>query len=279
MALFEYEYRNTPIHRLHPLAKVAILVVFSVLCSYYQDPRFKLPFLLLIIVLCALARLPFRQYALLVLFVIFSVMMAYSYQIFFVVNPEMFRVYDPAWAGTTIFELLPAGTPVLGRAALTYGGLVWWTSLPLTAAIVVLTVSLYVYTTPLSDTLQMLSDLRAPFPIIYVASVAIRFVPELVQKLSTVQTAQKLRGWSGRSWNPVRLVRLYFPILVPTVRHIIKATDTMSLSATNRGFGLHRVKSMHHLTLKSVDITIISLLLAFFIFSIVVIFRFHWGNM
>jgi energy-coupling factor transport system permease protein len=279
MAIFQYEYRQSPIHELHPLTKVTILVTFSLLTSYFQDPRFKLPFFITLLILAVISKLPIRDYVGFLCFVVISIMLAWSYQILFVVDPDMFRVYDYNFVSTTIFELLPEGTPILGRVALTYGGLLWWISLPLTAICVVLTVAIYIYSTSLSDTLYMLHQLRVPFPVIYIASVALRFVPELLQKLNTIRTAQQLRGWSGKTRNPIKAVRLYLPLLVPIVRHIIKATDTMTLSSTNRGFGLNRVASLRQLDFKPTDYAIMTVSILFFAASMVAIFRFHLGNM
>jgi len=278
MALFEYEYRKTPIHDMHPLAKFAIMATFSTLIAYVQDPRFKIPIIGAVVVLCALAKLPFKRYGKLLVFVVFSALLASAYTILFVVDAAFFQVYAREWTAITVFEVLPEGFPVLGRAALTYGGLLYWVTIPLTAVCVVLAVSFYIYTTPLTDTLQMLYQLHVPFPGIYVASVALRFVPELVQKMTTVRIAQQLRGWSGKTRNPIKAVRLYAPLLVPIVRHIIKATDTMTMSATNRGFGLHKVASLREMELTSRDRMVVVACIMLFAVSMLAIFRFKIGR-
>jgi len=278
MALFEYEYHNTPVHDLHPLAKLAIMGTFSTLVGYVQDPRFKIPLIIAVAALCVLAKLPFKQYGKLLVFVVFSTLLASAHSILFLVDSALFHVYPQEWVATTIVEVLPEGFPVFGRAALTYGGLLYWVTIPLTAVCVVLAVSFYIYTTPLVDTLQMLHQLHAPFPVIYVVSVALRFVPELVDKMTTVRTAQQLRGWSGKTRNPIKAVSLYAPLLVPIVRHIVKATDTMTMSATNRGFGLHKVASLREMELTARDRMIVIACVTVFAAGMFAVFYFKVGR-
>ena len=55
------------------------------------------------------------------------------------------------------------------------------------------------------------------------------------------------------------------------------ATDTMSMSATNRGFGLHRVHALRSMNLKTADKLIMGLSAVFFVVSLVAIFKYNVG--
>lgn len=279
MAVFQYQASDSPIHRLHPLAKMVGVTVILLISGYVIDPRYKIPLFLGIVLLARAARLPFRDYRALLILIGTMMLIAEAYISIFLVNPDYFKVYPKEWVGTIIFNVTPEGFPIFGKTAFTYGSLLWLTTLPLTALCVVVALATFVHSTSLNDLIQILSALRVPFPATYITMVALRFIPELVRQIAIIRSAQMLRGWAVETRNPFKVVRLYAPILVPIARHVVKSIDTMTISAQNRGFGPGRVTGLRSLELGRADYLVMGSSLAFFVVAMIAIFGYNIGNM
>ncbi len=279
MAIFEYQYRETPVHRLHPLAKFSILASVTLISGFILDPLVKAALIVPVLAYAYLARLPLKSYFKLLAVVTVTLLISQFIGSLFVANANLFKVYPRSWAGTVIFPVTPDGFPIFGRMALTYGGLLWMISGPLTAVLVLILVATHIHATSLNETVQALSSLHAPFPAIYMTMVALRFTPELVGQLNLIQRAQALRGWRINTRNPIKAVGLMVPIMTPISRHVIKSIDITSMSVQNRAFGLGPVTNISAVDLKPRDKVIIGLMGIFFVIMLILIFGFNVGNL
>jgi energy-coupling factor transport system permease protein len=279
VAPFQYEFHNTVIHRLNPLSKILLFGAFLILAGVYLDPRVKIPMLVVLGVILALARMPFRPYRAILLIASFAVIVGQSYTAVLMVNPDYFKVYDPKWVSTVILELLPPGFPVFGRAAITYGALLYLVSFPLQVIPVVLSVAGLLHTTSLSEIVSILSRLRMPFPVIFMTTVALRFVPEIVEKLRLIQRAQSLRGWTMETRNPIKKIALLKPLLVPLTRSVIRSVDIISMSCKNRAFGLGPVTIMSSFKMGPADYVISIAAVALTVLGIYAAFAWDFGSL
>jgi energy-coupling factor transport system permease protein len=252
-APFQYEFHNTAVHRLTPLSKLILFGAFLIMAGVYLDPRVKIPMLVILWILLALAKMPFRPYRGILVIASIAVMIGQSYTAVLMVNPDYFKVYDRDWVSIVILELLPSDFPIFGRAAITYGAILYLISFPLQVIPVILTVAGLLHTTSLSEIVSVLSRLRMPFPVIFMTTVALRFVPEIVEKLRLIQRAQSLRGWTMETRNPIKKITRLKPILVPITRSVIRSVDVISMSSKNRAFGLGPVTVMASFEMKTVD--------------------------
>ena len=252
-APFQYEFHNTAVHRLTPLSKLGLFGAFLIMAGVYLDPRLKIPMLVILWILLALAKMPFRPYRGILVIASIAVMVGQSYTAVLMVNPDYFKVYDRDWVSIVILELLPPDFPIFGRAAITYGAILYLISFPLQVIPVILTVAGLLHTTSLSEIVSVLSRLRMPFPVIFMTTVALRFVPEIVEKLRLIQRAQSLRGWTMETRNPIKKITRLKPILVPITRSVIRSVDVISMSSKNRAFGLGPVTVMASFEMKTVD--------------------------
>ena len=145
---------------------------------------------------------------------------------------------------TIIFQVVSDSVPVLGtftgginvyREGVEYG-LVQGMRFVIT-----LTCGLYVcFTTESKDLLRAAIRLRIPANFSFMVSIALRFIPMIVEEARTVLRAQKLRGFSPvRSGciHPLQTARLLLrPILVNAVRR----SSMLSLSVESRHFSHQR---------------------------------------
>ena len=277
--MFEYEPLQTPIHRLNPITKIVLFLSITFLSGFYLDPRLKIPILILLIALCVIAKLPFKKYSGLLWVAIIAVLITSSFRAVFMIKPGYFRVYPTDFVMTELFQITPPDFPVFGRTAVTYGALLWLSAFPLTTATVVLAMAGLVHTTSQSEMVQVLYSAGLPSPAVFVIMVALRFIPEMIRQLESIQVAQRLRGWEIDSRNPVKIARGYFPLLVPMLRYIIDSVDRMTISSKNRAFGIRKATGIRDLTFQSKDYLISGATLAIFVVAIFFLFRYQVGNL
>ncbi len=275
--MFEFEAADTPIHRLNPVAKMILFFSITVLAGFYMDIRYKLPLLLVLICLCLVARLPFRRYAGLILVAMLAVLITSSYRSIFMTNPDYFKAIPHDFAMTQLFQITPEGTPLLGRTAVTFGSLMWMVSLPITTITVGLAMATLMHTTSQSEITQTLSASRLPAPVVFIVMVALRFIPEMIRQLITIQTAQRLRGWNVKSRNPIKIAKGYMPLMVPIARYIVESVDRMTISSKNRAFGLRRSTGLNDLSFRPVDIIVVIITLTVFITGTYLVFALNMG--
>lgn len=279
MSLFTYQDLKTPIHRLNAATKWSILIVLTLLAGFILDPRYKIPLGIIIIAYAIVAKLNFRAYRGLILLVLISLLLANLISVFFIVNQDMFKVYDKAWVSTTLFQLTDSSFPVFGRMALTYGGILWMLQGALTGVFVVILLAAHIQATSLNETVQLLSAIKAPFPVIYITMVALRFTPELAAQFTLVHRAQTLRGWRVNTRNPIKIIRLYMPLLFPVVRYVIKSIDVTTMSTQNRAFGLGPVTNVAASTLTPTDKAVTVCVWIGFALMMFLILTFNIGNL
>lgn len=276
---FQYQYRDTPVHKLTPVTKLLLFGFFMTIGGIYLDPKITIPMLVALVTILRMAKFPFRAHSKVVLLAAIAFFIGQSYYAVLMVRAECFKVYPAEWVSRTIIELTPPDFPVIGRAALTYGGLLWWVARPISTVIVILGVAGLIYTTPLNEIVSVLVLCRMPFPLIFMSTAALRFVPELTERIRIIQRAQSLRGWTAETKNPIKRIMLLKPLLMPLTRYVVSSIDIMTMSSKNRAFGLGKVTPIHSFTFSTVDyiVSVSALLLIGVCFYLM--FAFNFGTL
>jgi len=229
----QYRSMNTPLHRLHAITKSIIALTLLALLVIWMDYRFFLALDLVIILLYAVARVPISWLKIIpaILVTIFPLTLLLST---FLYSPLLFRVYPLEEVTRTFAEL---SVPYFGILKLTYGGLIWTAGM--TNRFMALPVFfLFVFTTPVSQIMDLLARLRVPKGMVLAVGAMFKFIPLLVSSFSTTIAAQKLRGWDlSTVKNPIAKARKAMPLLVPMLRATSFVADELTLAAEIRGFG------------------------------------------
>ena len=84
--MFEYEPLETSIHRLNPITKIILFLSITFLSGFYLDPRLKIPLLIILVVICNMAKLPFKKYSGLLWLAIVAVIITSSFRAIFMIN-------------------------------------------------------------------------------------------------------------------------------------------------------------------------------------------------
>ncbi len=276
--VFTYEYHDTVIHNLNPVSKLLLFGFFMLIGGIYIDPLYKLPMIAILTGILMLPRLPLKNYRAIIVLAVIGIIIGEFFTAITMVNPDYFKVYSKEFTNVQLFQITGPDFPVLGRTAITYGSLLWWVTDPLTIVTVILSVAGLLHTTALSHLCSVMSKVKIPFPAIFMVTVALRFVPELVQRIRIVQRAQSLRGWTAETRNPIKRIALVRPLLIPVTRYVMQSIDMMTMSSANRGFGIGPVMPTASFEFTPLDrfISVTAILTTIFAFYLT--FAFDVGN-
>jgi energy-coupling factor transport system permease protein len=217
--------RDSFLHRLNPLTKLAFAIVVVVLLTAVIDPVTPLVITaLLIVAVCALGA--FRP-------------------------GEIARLYAPLWVlsigvlwTTAVFYLAdPASHPrvlwSVGPVVLTDQGLAYAMTIFFRLQGFFAASLLYVLTTDPTDFVQaLIQKARLSYRFGYGAHAAYRFVPMFEGELATIRAAHRVRGVL-EGGGPIARGRQYVGYLVPLLAGGIRKAERVALAMDARGFGAY----------------------------------------
>lgn len=228
--VFRYIHLDTPIHRLHPLVKMAYVLLTLVLVMYpirLSDILILLIWLGLSAVLWTVARIELRRFTTLLKILL----------------------------GTFIFLILIQGFTYRGghTPLITFGHLkLWeadlgvitregvWFGIVLSVRVLVATSSLplFVMTTPTSAIMTAMGKLRVPQTATFMLVSALSFTSLLFEMWDSIVDAQKLRAFDIDAMNFVkRAVKAYIPIITPLILLLFRRANDFQIAMETRGFG------------------------------------------
>lgn len=219
--VIDYAPGNTALHKLHPVAKVALaaaIIAATFLSSSYVMLVGLLAFILF---MGAYAGVANRLVALMKLLVPLALIL-FLLQVFF----------------------MRAGTPVLGFA--TDEGLITGSKACLRLLGVATPLLLMLMVTPLTDLANAcVEKLHIPYRYAFTFTTALRFVPIFSQEMNAIMEAQTARGVEYDTKNPLKKLRLMLPLCVPLLLSSVSKTDATALAAEQRGFYLRTRESAY----------------------------------
>jgi energy-coupling factor transport system permease protein len=220
-----YRRGSTILHRLHPLLKLAWLVLITAVVFLVPNPYFNLGLVLVLLLLFPSIGVRFRDL-------------------------QGFRALLAAAALIILLQILfwKAGpvAAVVGPVQITYPGITRGIYLGARFMTVVLVSYLFVLTT--SPNLLAYSLMRAGLPYRYGFTfvTALRMIPIFEEEVRTVLRAQQVRGVSfrPRKWNEFwkNLKAFTLPMLVSAMGKV----DALSISMEGRCFGMYPTRTYYH---------------------------------
>lgn len=98
-------------------------------------------------------------------------------------------------------------------------------------------------TTRIQDlTASLVRQLHVPYEYAFMVTASLRFIPDLLAEIKTVQEAQACRGYSGQG-SMTRRLKNYLTIVQPLVLRSVARSETMAMSLELRGFSANRAGS------------------------------------
>ena len=248
----QYFPGNSLLHRLDPRMKLVLTLCFIVLVFLPQNWFGLLTVALFLALVIGLSRLPLRL-------------------IWRSTNPVLFLVLF-----TSILNVLyvAEGTTLVhwGFIHITTGGL---TSAGFIAARIfclILGSSLLTYTTTptaLTDAIErLLSPLKVikvnPHELAMMMTIALRFIPTLLEETDKIMKAQQARGADFETGNLIQRAKSLIPILVPLFVSAFRIAQDLAMAMEARCYrgGEHRTR-LHELKLRKLDYAAILLQVLF----------------
>jgi energy-coupling factor transporter transmembrane protein EcfT len=207
------------VHRLSPLTKLFIMLVYWGTALF----TFNIP-VLLVMIAFALLLYPLSHIPLRTLRVLLTIMAA-IFVIFIVINGFMF------YGGKTpLFYFF--------KWPFTVEGMFFGFAVCLKILSVVMMIPLITSTTTLPKIMAALAVIKLPYKFIFTFGVAMRLVPLVTTTYFDIMASQRLRGHDIKEMNYFkRLVKGYVPLFIPLVLTLLRRTADMDVAIESRGFG------------------------------------------
>jgi energy-coupling factor transport system permease protein len=210
---------DTVIHRLNPLTKLFIMLLYWATALF----TFNIPVLLFMSTL-ALLLYPIAHIPLRILRGIL-IIMAPIFVIFIIINGFMFYGGE-----TPLFYFY--------RWPFTLEGLMFGFAVDLKILTVIMMIPLLTSTTTLPKLMAGLAAVRLPYKFIFTFGVAMRLVPLVTTTYFDIMASQRLRGHDIGQMNYFkRLIKGYVPLFIPLVLTLLRRTADMDMAIESRGFG------------------------------------------
>lgn len=226
LSIGQYIPRDSPVHRLDPRTKILATVAFMVVLFLVRGFGGFAVFAAFLGITLALAQIPIGFALRSLRPVLFLLLLALLLQMFFG-TPER---------GTVLVRVGPL---VATREGLLQG-------LFVTARLVLLIVgtSLLTYTTSPVAIADALEHLLNPFrrvgvpahELAMMMTIALRFIPTLVEETEKIIKAQMSRGADFESGGPFRRARALLPVLVPLFVSAFRRAEELALALEARGY-------------------------------------------
>lgn len=213
-----------------PVQKIVFLIFSSLLSITFDNQKILIGYFVICFIIFLFAKISVAQFRIW----LFSVLLTFWGTL---LSQSMFYHQVPR---TVIFQIISESTPLIGpltnginiyREGLEYG-IIQGMRFAIT-----LTCGLFIcFSTESKDLLKAAMRLKIPANIGFMLSIALRFIPMIVNESKTVIRAQKLRGFSviqSGIFHPLKTAHfLLRPILVNAVRR----SSMLSLSVESRHF-------------------------------------------
>ena len=236
ITLGQYFPADSVIHRLDPRVKILSLIAYIVLvfCTFNY---FSLAFMTVsVLTIVLLTKVPFKMYLKSMKVIIVIVIITSLLNLFYGTGEPIFQwwIIKVTWAGihNAVFVCLRIVCLILLSSALTF-------------------------TTSPTDLTDALERLMKPLTVFHVKvheiammmTIALRFVPTLLEETDKIMAAQKARGADMESGNIFARIRAMIPVLIPlfvsAFRRAYELAVAMECRCYRGGEGRTRMKQLH----------------------------------
>jgi energy-coupling factor transport system permease protein len=219
-----YLDRQSLIHALDPRVKITFSVVVSLLAVILGHPLLLAGLFTLTIVPWFLVRPPFARIRMLLLLVTMTTLgTMFSQGFFYGLEPR-----------TELLKLFPGLS--LSEEGVAYGMVVSLRLLSVFSAGM-----LVIFTTYPSDIILAFTKLKVPYWIAFMLTLALRFLPQMIEQGKRILVAQQLRGAGGKGL--ISAGRRFRLLVVPLLAASLRSARQVALAAEVRAYSSQRISS------------------------------------
>jgi energy-coupling factor transport system permease protein len=240
--MIEYLYKESPIHRLHPLTKLGFAAVIMIMAMLFTHPLYLLAVIAVVMILSLVGKILKESVAYLITMAFFAAIVLILQCLF--VNK-----------GYVYFTLIPTGWPLVGGwLPVSHGGLLFGTAMALRVMAIVSVFPLIITTTqPRDIVMSLVETLKVPYDYAFMFTTALRFIPVIINEVTIIYQAQLSRAYAVEGWNPIKKIKAFAPIAFPIVFIAIEKADRLGLSMELRGYSSGKRTHLRKLAVTSVD--------------------------
>lgn len=232
MKFVEYVERDSFIHRLDVRSKLAMGLAIVSAAFILNHPAFMVMLFLSVLALSTLAKI-LREFVKQTRILFSVVVMAFIlWSLFY-----RWSLFAAAKPSKVIFKI---GFITLDELGLLYG-----VSMPFRVLVLIGTPLLILMTTPLSDIMLALTKLKVPYKVAFTLGLSLRYVPTIIEEMSTIREAQMSRGLELERGGLINRIKAHIPLLKPLMIRAIEFADRMSLAIETRAFGAFKKRSSY----------------------------------
>lgn len=252
---------NSVLHRADPRLKISLMIAFIVFIFVSGNIYALSLSALFVLMILLISKVPFKMYL------------------------KNIKAILPVLIFTAILNIFysDSGTVLLEfwKIVITTGGLYRAGFMALRILLLIFVSSVLTYTTTPNDLTDAIESLLSPLKFIglkgavhtlaMMMTIALRFIPTLIEEAEKIMNAQKARGADLESGGLISRVKALIPILIPllisSVRRASELAEAMECRCYNGGEGKTRMKQMR---LTALDIYI-SFVSALYIASVILL--------
>ena len=256
---------DSPIHSLHPVTKVLLLLLLSAYPMMIDMPEANLIGLVFMLILLQYARVKLMvlsQYKTILLNLFFVIAIAYTF----------FGGYAPGYR--ILFQF--------GALRISWDNLRWAISVYVKLVFAVLVIVFFLSTTRERDLLVGLRTLRVPYVISYVIGLSFRSIGVSLIDFLTIREAERARALDLSSLPFTQKIKKFGLYIVPMTALILRRAEEVSNALDSRGFAFKRIRETKRTdyilslyTIRARDYAIIIALAA--VFVLIAILRYNYG--
>ncbi len=225
--LFNYIDRISPIHRLTGAAKLACMLCWVLAAMITFDTRY-----LILLTVCALAlfRVSRIKVGEVKVILIFSL-------VFLFLNNLLIYLFSPEH-GVSLYGIRTELLHLIGRYSITAQQLLYHANVILKYTATIPVVILFVSTTQPSEFAASLNKLGVSYRISYSVSLALRYIPDVMDEFHSISLAQQARGveLSGKE-SIIKRLKGATAILMPLILSSMDRIEVVSNAMELRCFG------------------------------------------
>ena len=235
----QYYQSNSPIHRTDPRTKILLMIILIVFVFISKNFVSLALSVLSVILILALSKVPIKLF--------FKNIKAILPVLIFTALINLFYGED----GNVLLSFW--------RLTVTTGGVYRAIFMAVRIILLILISSLLTYTTTPNDVTDAIERLLLPLKLLglknavhtfaMMMTIALRFIPTLIDEADKIMNAQKARGADLENGNLMQRVKALIPILIPllisSVRRAYELAEAMECRCYNGGVGKTRMKQMH----------------------------------
>ena len=262
--LISYEEKNTPIHRLSGVTKLAFFLLWCITSALTYDTRVLLIMDVIGVVIFIVSKTTWEQVG--------GVFKAVT--LFMIINLVCIFFFAP-YQGTEIYGTRTVIMHLFGNYSLTKEQLFYEFNVFIKYITIVPTIAIFLVTTNPSELAASMNMVGVPYSLSYSIAIALRYIPDVQSDFRRIRNAQEARGieMSSKAGMLDRIKRtatIIFPLLFSTMDRIDVVSNAMEL----RGFGKKPKRTWYsYHKLKTADYAVLAASVIFCIVAMYVTFR------